>query len=139
VVDFEDVARGREISAHISTLDDRRKADFYKIVRLLSEYLVADEVEQKIAGGYSNQPRHYNNTPMLVYSRLGKGGRALNNGWYARVPLVNTDVAPMTVFLNESSLRPDYDPKFVSRQRNVFVPKDLKHFINHPELYLIQL
>jgi len=138
-VSFADLPHGVEVRTYLDSIDDQQQANFLDLVRVLSTYLTGDRVEQKMVRGYSSQPTGYSRIPMLVFCRRTKSGKATPNGWYARVPLVELDKYPMTVFLNGTAIAADANPALFNTAGSYFMPKDLKHFVKFPHLYLARL
>ena len=136
---FVDLARGVEVRTYLESLDPQQQSNFLGLVQVLSRHLTGDGVEQKVVRGYSNQPTGYSHTPMLVFCRRTKGGRASPNGWYARVPLVDSEKAPMTVFLNSQAVAADANPALFTQRKGYFIPNDLINCIKRPHLYLSKL
>lgn len=135
-IDIHLLPRGEELQDHIATLEANRKTDFVNIIKTLTCFFISDGIEQKIVRGYSNQPSGYNNKPMMVFCRRTSIGRAVNNGWYARVPLTDSPTAPMTVFLNRQSLLDNISYDLFNIEGDYFIPKNLKDFLERPALYL---
>jgi hypothetical protein len=136
---FADLSHGAEVRTYLNSLDEQQQTNFLDLVQRLSTDLAGDGVEQKMVRGYSSQPKGYSNIPMLVFCRRTKSGKATPNGWYARVPLVEPEKYPMTVFLNANAIAADAKPTLFNEAGSYFTPKDLKHFLKYSHLYLAKL
>ena len=138
-VSFDDLSHGTEVQAHLDSLGAQQQSDFVDLIQVLSNYLTGNGADQKVVRGYSKQPSGYDHTPMLVFCRRTKSGRAAPNGWYARVPLVQAETHPTTIFLNGNALAADANPSLFNQVGSYFIPKDLKRFVKVPNLYLAKV
>jgi hypothetical protein len=133
--DVTHLAHGDEIAAFLDSLSDEKRSLFQQLAGLVEQRF--PDKAQKLVRGYSNQPTGYNNTPMLVFADIGSSGRAVGNGWVARIPLVDETRAPLTILFPSSAKRLDLDPTVISEgQHGAWRPLDIAAFLHAPDIYL---
>jgi hypothetical protein len=138
VVEGADVAclaHGDEIAAFFDSLPGDRRALFLRLANLVVQRFPGRS--QKLVKGYANQPTGYNNTPMLVFADVGPSGRALNNRWVARIPLVVEGDAALTILFPASAKSRGLDPRLIAEgNHGAWRPRELAAFLDHPDEYL---
>lgn len=133
--DLMQLAHGDEIAAFLDSLPHGTRALFQQLIGLVD--MRFPDKAQKIVTGYNNQPTGYNKTPMLVFADIGPSGRAVGNGWVARIPLTDEDRAPLTILFPSSAKRLDLNPALISEgQHGAWRPLDTAAFLRTPDSYL---
>lgn len=131
---FNEVADGDEIAAFYGELSAEKQTQFAQLITLIGQRDPA--AGQKVVGGYSGQPAGYNGKPMLVFGRIGLGGRAMSSS--GRIPLVDGEDSPLTVTFPESARAQDLDEALIAvGSSGTWRPLDLTHFLQNPNAYLI--
>lgn len=134
-VDVTHLMRGDEIIAFLDALSDDKRALFHQLAQLVEQRFPNNG--QKIVKRYTDQPKGYNNTPMLVFANIGPSGRAADNKWVARIPLMDEDRCPLTILFPSSAKRLDLNPAMISVGKlGAWRPLDITAFLHAPETYL---
>jgi len=137
-IDFLDIARGEVANDFYMSQDQKARNQFLDVLSLIADTPELAMLQQKIVGGYSEQPKGYNNIPLINYALIHKSGRAVGDSWGIRVPLINTESAPLTVILPRRFLNPQCDPSSIEwGPRDSFRPKDLADFIKNKSKYIV--
>jgi len=136
--DFSYTARVGYLKEFYSEIDRASQEKFIKIINLAFKMFNSGEIETKIVLKYSNQPKGYSGIPTLLFSEIGKKGKALKNKWILRVPFRSDDKHPLTVVLPLSRINPNLDLNRISigTDKN-FCPINLSEFLHDPKQFLL--
>lgn len=130
--DARSLLRGEAVTEFLMSIQPDRQALFIRILEFLAGFYPLHR--QKVVGYYRQQPKGYDLKPMLVFAhRLTAGDRARH--WYGRLPLVDSDEAPLTAIFHPSLLQQGVDARVQIGSEGAWRPNDIGHLIDHPNLY----
>ena len=137
-IDFSEMARGDNANSFYMSLENEDRNHFLEILSFIMETPELAMLQQKIIGGYTDQPQGYSGVPMINYALMHNSGRAVGNSWGIRVPLINSKSSPLTVIFPKKYLSPACDPSAIEWGSNdSFRPKDLNDFIKNKAKYIV--
>jgi len=126
-------ADGDEVAAFYGALTEEKRLQFSQLNELIE--LRDPASGQKVVDGYTGMPRGFDRKPMLVFGRIGRGGRAMNSP--GRIPLVDEEHCPLTVVFRSSDRATGVDETLIAvGSSGCWRPTDLTHFLQNPSAYL---
>jgi hypothetical protein len=128
----DDLPHAEEVYYFLESLSDHDRKRFVKLFTWALKLNEVRDLQQKIVKGYTNHPPGYNGVPMLVFSQIGKKGRALPNSWRLRLTLDKVGVVLPQNYMKQSISE---DKVFKMDKSNTFAPVYIDEFLDNPTEY----
>ena len=132
ITGIDDLPLAEEIHAFLDSLSARDISSFTKLFSWSLKLTETQGLEQKLSKGYTNQPSGFNMIPMLVYTKVGRAGKALPLTWRVRLSLDKVGIVLPLHFIKDSI---DQSKVSVDESGKAFAPKCIEDFLNEPSSY----